>query len=120
MAAGRRPELGPGVLTLTRDEFAGKLLPAVPFEHRAIVCVAAGCGLRWGECAGLPWEAVDLDAAELRVRQVAVELSGRLDVRPYPKSGEFSHHSSMLVGVYTCTSGWDSTAAVAPPRAQKA
>lgn len=48
--------------------------------------MAAGCGLRWGECAGLDWGAVDLDAAELHVRQVAVEVIGRLDLRPYPKS----------------------------------
>lgn len=77
---------GDSILTVTREEFASKLLPAVPAEYRAIVCVAAGCGLRWGECAGLPWDAVDLDGAELRVRQVVVELSGHLDVRPYPKS----------------------------------
>lgn len=77
---------GDSILTVTREEFAAKLLPAVPAEYRAIVCVAAGCGLRWGECAGLPWDAVDLDGAELRVRQVVVELSGHLDVRPYPKS----------------------------------
>jgi integrase len=50
------------------------------------VCLAAGCGLRWGECAGLAWDAVDLDGAELSVRQVAVELSGRLELRPYPKT----------------------------------
>src|SRR5918995_816163 len=77
---------GDSILTVTRDEFAGKLLPVVPVEHRAIVSMAAGCGLRWGECAGLPWDAVDLDDAEVHVRQVVVELSGRLDLRPYPKT----------------------------------
>jgi hypothetical protein len=46
---------GDSILTITRDEFAGKLLPAVPIEHRAIVCMAGGCGLRWGECDGLSW-----------------------------------------------------------------
>ncbi len=79
-------QAGDSFLTVTREEFAGKLLPAVPPEHRGIVCVAAGCGLRWGECAGLSWVAVDLDTAEVRVRQVAVELAGRIDVRPYPKT----------------------------------
>jgi integrase len=39
-----------------------------------------------GECAGLAWEWMDLDAAELHVRQVAVEVGGRLQLRPYPKS----------------------------------
>jgi integrase len=77
---------GDSILTVTRDEFAGKLLPVVPVEHRAIVSMAAGCGLRWGECAGLPWDAVDLDDAEVHVRQVVVVLSGRLDLRPYPKT----------------------------------
>src|SRR5215207_5769002 len=48
--------------------------------------MAAGCGLRWGECTGLPWDAVDVDDAEVHVRQVVVELSGRLDLRPYPKA----------------------------------
>jgi integrase len=66
------------ILAVTRAEFADKLLPAVPPEHRGIVCMAAGSGLRWGECAGLPWDAVDLDRAELHVRQVAVESSGRI------------------------------------------
>jgi integrase len=77
---------GDSILTITRDEFAGKLLPAVPVEHWAIVCMAAGCGLRWGECAGLSWDSIDLDAAEVHVGQRVVELSGRLDLRPYPKT----------------------------------
>jgi integrase len=74
------------VRTITRQEFTGSLLPATPAEYRPLLCVAAGCGLRWGECAGLDWDAVDLDAAELHVRQVVVEVVGRLDLRPYPKS----------------------------------
>jgi len=72
--------------TITREEFATRLLPAIPAEYRALVCVAAGCGLRWGECAGLAWDAVDLVGAELHVRRVAVEVSGRVSVRPYPKT----------------------------------
>jgi integrase len=75
-----------GIATVTREEFTGKLLPATPVEYRALLSVAAGCGLRWGECAGLPWDAVDLEAGELHVRQVAVEIGGRLRLRPYPKS----------------------------------
>lgn len=74
------------MVILTRSEYAERLLPAVPVQHRGIVSAAAGCGLRWGECAGLPWSAVDLGLAELRVRQVAVEVSGRLEIRAYPKS----------------------------------
>jgi integrase len=59
------------IATITREQFFGKLLPAVPAEHQAIVCMAAGAGLRWGECAGLTWGAVDLDRATVRVVQVA-------------------------------------------------
>lgn len=61
---------------ISRGVFLGKLFPAVPAEHRAIVALAAGAGLRWGECAGLAWGAVDLDVETLRVVQVAVETSG--------------------------------------------
>ena len=63
-------------VTISREDFFGKLLPAVPARHRAIVCVAAGAGLRWGECAGLAWSSVDLDRALLRVVQVAEETHG--------------------------------------------
>jgi integrase len=72
--------------TISRGDFFGKLLPAVPARYRAIVCAAAGAGLRWGECAGLPWSAVDLDKRTLRVVQVAVETHGGIVIRPYPKS----------------------------------
>ncbi|WP_245724687.1 tyrosine-type recombinase/integrase [Micromonospora citrea] len=72
--------------TISREAFFGRLLPAVPAEHRAIVCAAAGAGLRWGECAGLPWEAVDLDRGLLHVAQVAVETHGGVLLRAYPKT----------------------------------
>ncbi|MDG4760757.1 site-specific integrase [Micromonospora sp. WMMD710] len=72
--------------TISRDAFVGRLLPAVPAEHRGIVCAAAGAGLRWGECAGLPWEAVDLDGGLLHVAQVAVETHGGVVLRAYPKT----------------------------------
>ncbi|MEU1747612.1 tyrosine-type recombinase/integrase [Micromonospora arida] len=71
---------------ISRETFAGRLLPAVPPEHRGIVCAAAGAGLRWGECAGLPWEAVDFDRGLLHVAQVAVETHGGIVLRAYPKS----------------------------------
>ncbi|MFI7022928.1 tyrosine-type recombinase/integrase [Micromonospora sp. NPDC049900] len=73
-------------ITISRENFFGKLLPAVPPRHRAIVCTAAGAGLRWGECAGLTWSSVDLDRASLRVVQVAEETHGGIVLRPYPKS----------------------------------
>jgi integrase len=80
MAGGVKP------VTISREDFFGKLLPAVPAHHRAIVCAAAGAGLRWGECAGLAWSSVDLDRALLRVVQVAEETHGGILLRPYPKS----------------------------------
>ncbi|MFI7433251.1 tyrosine-type recombinase/integrase [Micromonospora haikouensis] len=73
-------------VTISREDFLGRLLPAVPSRHRAIVCAAAGAGLRWGECAGLTWSSVDLDRASLRVVQVAEETHGGIVLRPYPKS----------------------------------
>nr|WP_245714728.1 site-specific integrase [Micromonospora inyonensis] len=72
--------------TISRETFLGRLLPAVPAEHRAIVCAAAGAGLRWGECAGLAWSAVDLDQGVLRVVQVAIETHSGIMLRTYPKS----------------------------------
>lgn len=71
---------------ITREEFFGQLLPAVPVRHRAIVCLAAGAGLRWGECAGLTWGALDLSAATVRVVQVAEETPQGVTLRPYPKT----------------------------------
>ncbi|ETK30968.1 tyrosine-type recombinase/integrase [Microbispora sp. ATCC PTA-5024] len=71
--------------TITREEFA-KLLLQVPERYRALVALAAGTGLRWGECAGLRWDAVDLGAATLRVLRVVVEVDGHVSVKPYPKS----------------------------------
>lgn len=86
----RRPRKAPErrvrAASITRDEFAGHLLPALPAEHRAIVATAALAGLRWGECAGLPWSAVDLTNCRLTVDQVAVETPSAVTMRPFPKS----------------------------------
>jgi integrase len=76
----------PRASTLTREEFFSRLLPALPESYRAIVCAAAGAGLRWGECAGLPWGAVDLVHARIRVAQVAVETPTSTTIRPYTKT----------------------------------
>ena len=77
-APRRRADASP-MQTITRDELRSKLLPAVPERFRALVCLAAGAGLRWGECAGLARSAVDLDAREVHVHRVAVETSADRD-----------------------------------------
>lgn len=71
---------------VTRDELAAKLLPAVPDRYRPLVALAAGTGLRWGECAGLRWDAIDLAAGVVLVLRVAEEVSGHVSLEPYPKS----------------------------------
>ena len=73
-------------MTLTREEVTGKLLPEIPDRYRTLVATAAYTGLRWGECVGLHWAAVDLDARRLRVVRVLVEVGGRITSKPYPKS----------------------------------
>ena len=84
-APRRRSDASP-MQTITRDELHAKLLPVVPERYRVLICLAAGAGLRWGECAGLAWDAVNLDTREIDVHQVAVETSGPIVLRPYPKS----------------------------------
>lgn len=72
--------------TIAREDFTQRLLPAVPERHQAIVGLAGGTGLRWGECVGIRWDSIDLDGSLLRVERVAVEVSGHVTPKPYPKS----------------------------------
>jgi integrase len=74
------------LITITQEVFVERLLTALPPEHRALVSSAAGAGLRWGEAAGAPWDAFDLSADVVDVRQVAEETSGAVHLRPYPKT----------------------------------
>jgi integrase len=71
--------------TATRSEITA-LLAAVPERYRPLVAIAVGTGLRWGECVGLRWDAIDLDTQTVRVIRVAVEVSGYVTAKPYPKS----------------------------------
>jgi integrase len=71
---------------ITQDELVGRLLPAVPDRYRALVGLAAGTGLRWGEAVGLRWDAIDLVAQVVSVVRVAEEVSGHVRLKPYPKS----------------------------------
>jgi len=72
--------------TIEPVDLIGRLLPAVPVRDRALVALAGGTGLRWGECVGLRWDAVDLDAGVVRVVRVAVEVAGTVSIKPFPKS----------------------------------
>jgi integrase len=71
---------------IERAVFRHVLLPAVPDRHRGIVGVAGGCGLRWGEAAGLCADALDLDRGTLRVIRTVIEVGGHVSFKPYPKS----------------------------------
>ncbi|MEV1286352.1 site-specific integrase [Micromonospora sp. NPDC049679] len=71
---------------ITPADVTSKLVPAVPQRYRALVGLAAGTGLRWGECVGLRWNAVDLTAGVVHVVRVAVEVAGNVTTRPFPKS----------------------------------
>lgn len=70
---------------ITREAFAA-LLPEIPERYRALVALAGGTGLRWGECVGLTWDAIDLDKATVKVSRVGVEVAGTVTFKPYPKS----------------------------------
>jgi len=71
---------------ISRADLVASLLPAVPDRYRALVALAGGTGLRWGECTGLRWECLNLDACTVNVVRVAVEVAGSVTVKPYPKS----------------------------------
>jgi integrase len=71
---------------ISRQTFAGQLLPAVPTRYRALVGLGGGAGLRWGEAIGLRWDAVYLDVAELVVMRTATEVAGDVRSKAYPKS----------------------------------
>jgi integrase len=71
---------------ITREAFAANLLPEIPERYRALVGLAGGTGLRWGECIGTTWNAVDMERATVRVSRVAIEIAGHVTFKPYPKS----------------------------------
>ena len=58
----------------------------LPAEHRALVTVAAGCGLRQGEAFGVRVQDIDFLRLELHVRQ-QIRLEGGLPVPALPKYG---------------------------------
>lgn len=73
-------------MTITPAVLTGQLLPAVPDRYRALVALAGGTGMRWGECIGLRWDCVDLDRGTVHVVRTAVEVAGTVTVKPFPKT----------------------------------
>ena len=72
--------------TITRDTFIRQLLPAIPDRYRALVAVAGGTGLRWGEVLGLRLDTLDLDAGIIYVSRVVIEVNGKVMSKPFPKT----------------------------------
>jgi integrase len=84
--------------TLTPAEYE-RLVAAIPEQHRLLIEVAIGTGLRWGELIALRPRHLDLDpdagTGRLRVEETIVEVplraapnGQRMLVKPYPKDNE--------------------------------
>jgi integrase len=71
---------------ISPEDMVTRLLPTVPDRYRCLVALAGMTGLRWGEVVGLRWDAVDLEAQEIQVVRVLVEVSGHVSSKPFPKS----------------------------------
>ncbi|MFI7588785.1 tyrosine-type recombinase/integrase [Spongisporangium articulatum] len=71
---------------ITPTVLRNALLPEIPHRYRALVAVAGGTGLRWGECLGLRWSAIDMESRTISVVRVMIEVSGHVTAKPYPKS----------------------------------
>lgn len=82
------------VIPLSTSMVTG-LIDAVPERYRALVILAAGTGLRQGECFGLSDKYLDLDQALLRVRQQLILLPGREPFLGPPKTSA-SHRTVPL------------------------
>jgi integrase len=74
------------VVPLTSDDARAVLRAAEGTRNGARWSVALALGLRQGEALGLPWDAVDLDAGTLRVRQALQRQKGKGLVIVEPKS----------------------------------
>jgi integrase len=73
------PTRAPGIVTFTRDEMRTLIVAAeqrgdrrerrTHFQIRAMIYLAAVCGLRKGEIAGLTWDHIDLTRGMIHIRQ---------------------------------------------------
>ncbi|GAA3637355.1 tyrosine-type recombinase/integrase [Streptomyces chitinivorans] len=67
-------------------EQVAALAAAAPDHYRAVVWLAAGAGLRWGEIFGLEADAVDLDAGTVTVRQQLANPTAGFPYLALPKT----------------------------------
>ncbi len=70
------PELPPKQLAVFTDEQTAALILAVLPQHRALLLLALGTGLRQGELLGVTESVLDLDAGTLRVEQQLMTPAG--------------------------------------------
>jgi integrase len=63
---------------LPADTVTGLLAAAEGSRYHPVLVLIAGTGLRKGECLGLSWTDVDLDAATLTVRSTLARVDGQL------------------------------------------
>ena len=74
------------------------LFEVLPDEQRAMVVLAAGTGLRQGECFGLTVPRLDMPRRVVRVEQQLVTVVGTPSVLSPPKA-KASHRTVPLPGI---------------------
>ncbi|MBE7188189.1 site-specific integrase [Jatrophihabitans endophyticus] len=90
---------------ITPEQFE-TLLAEIPQRYRILVLVAIETGVRWGELAALRPVDVDLEAGEIEIRRVVLEVSKKITgaekvwtIRDYPKDNE---HRAIRIGDQLC------------------
>jgi integrase len=82
----RLPKPEPKRVEPLATERVEALIAAVPERHRALVVLAAGTGLRQGECLGVELETIDFLRRTLWVRQQLVTMPGKPPYLAPPKT----------------------------------
>jgi integrase len=82
-----------------RARHKAAMLAEIPQRYRIVVLVAIETGVRWGELAAVRPLEVDLDAGEIHVRRVVLEVSKKITgadsvwtIRDYPEGQRAPHH----------------------------